>query len=737
MIKESRIKSQREADEFTRLTLQEDVDDILQMKKEIKIDDIFKAESDESKRVRLVVVEGAPGIGKSTFALELCRQWPKKSLQCFYLVVLLRLRETKVRTAKYIRDLFWGGESHDPSIIYKEVSKENGKGVLFVFDGFDEYPPELRSSDSDSPVMNLLRGTRELPEATILVTSRPSVKTALQPLMRNKNTKHIEIVGFGEEGIQKYASSVFGSESEMLIRFNEYLSVNPVVKSMMYNPLNCSIITEVYQATSEAGRPIPDTQTQLYTEMTLWRLSRYLRSNDPNAKIPPSFSKVPPDLSSSNLYQQVVKMVCELPSGNDLYQRLVTLGKFALEGKRKETVIYDDVNLPSECLDLGLLVEHRALYGRSESATYNFFHLTMQEYMSAFYIAQLPADEQKSLFLKRGNSMNVVWRFVAGLTKMKEIGWDTVYGEKMSTLFVECVFEAQDVQSVCDQHVFKSQEVEYASSELLSSYGAIALSYCISGHNISWNLHIKFSPGIIGYLLFKTHRTLHFIKSLNFTECMIDSSAFHDFAKCIPHLNSLISLDISGPEGTMNNRSSPRPGDGLVKVIEALQRHRNLKSLAMTSIIGDDEVGKALLNLLQSKECCLTELKISPWGIQRFIRQILTLSTSLKSIFIDDITRDDLHDVDDLANNISTLHLHRGKGEFDGRKLGNNMIKNNKSLKELELDVYVDEDGLRNILHSLSTNATLERLLLRKCNCEHLSQDERETIDTRVKFVEF
>ena len=529
-----------------------------EMKKEIKIDDLFTA--DKSERVRLVVVEGAPGIGKSTFALELCRQWPlRKSLQCFYLVVLLRLREKNVRSAKYIRDLFWGGESHDSNIIYEEVSKENGKGVLFVFDGFDEYPPELReSSDSDSPVMNLLRGTRELPEATILVTSRPSVKTALQPLMRNKNTKNIEIVGFGEEEIQKYSSCAFESNPEMLKSFNEYLSVNPVVKSMMYNPLNCSIITEVYQATSEAGRTIPDTQTQLYTEMTLWRLSRYLRTNDPNAKIPPSVAKVPPD---STLYQQVVKMICKLPDGKDLYQRLVKLGELALEGKRKETVIYDDVNLPSDCLDLGLLVEHRALYGRSESATYNFFHLTMQEYMSAFYIAQLPADEQKSLFLNkqksvfwnRDKSMDVVWRFVAGLTKMKEIGWDTVYGGRMHALFVECVFEAQDIQSVCNHCVFDPQEY-YKSSEL-SSYGGIALGYCISGLNISWNLlllnlsdtsvkmlekgmhnmndgsgsimtlTILYSPGIMGHLLHMSPRN---IKTLGITGCEVGSVTLLD-----------------------------------------------------------------------------------------------------------------------------------------------------------------------------------------------------------------
>ena len=722
---------------------------IISYKLEIKIDDIFKA--DESERVRLVVVEGAPGIGKSTFALELCRQWPlRQSLQCFYLVVLLGLREKNVRSAKCIQELFWGGESHDSNIIYEEVSKENGKGVLFVFDGFDEYPPELReSSDSDSPVMNLLRGTRELPEATILVTSRPSIN--LQPLMRNKNTKHIEIVGFGEEEIQKYASCAFKSNPEMLKGFNDYLSSHLSVKSMMYNPLNCSIITEVYQATSEAGRTIPDTQTQLYTEMTLWRLSRYLGDiGDPLA------TELPQELS-------------ELPHDSNLYQQLLKLGKIAFEGKLKEKVIYDNVDLPNDCTDLGLLVKHCALYRRNKSTTYNFFHLTMQEYMSAFYIAQLPADEQKSLFLNRSSSMNVVWRFVAGLTKMKEIGWDTVYGGRMSKLFVECVFEAQDVQSVCDQHIFKPQEVKYESSEL-SSYVAIALGYCISGLNVSWNLlllnltdtsvkmlengmhmndgsgsittlNIKFSPGIMGYL-FMYRRILRFIKTLSFTECVRGSIGFHNFDKCIPHLNSLISLDISGPKRTMSrrtverwgtylNRRSPSPSSGLVKVIEALQRHRNLKSLAMTSIFRmGAEVGDALLSLLQSKECCLKELKISPWGIQRFIRQILNLSTSLKSIFIDDII---LHNVDDLANNISALHL---QGVFDGRKLGN-MIKNNKSLKELELDIYVDEDGLRNILHSLSTNATLERLLLRKCNCEHLSQDERETIYTRVKFVDF
>ena len=246
-----------------------------QSKEEIEMDNIFKA--GDKKRVRLVVVEGAPGIGKSTFALELCRQWPaRESLQCFSLVVLLKLRDEEVRSAKNISDLFPWDDQSDQSRLYEEVRKMNGRGVLFVFDGFDEFPAELRKL-LQSPVMKILQG--KLPDATILLTTRPSAIAHLQHLMNSGpyvTTKHIEIVGFAEKEIIKYACCAFGSKPAELSRFKEYLSSDTAIMTLMNNPLNCSIITEVYQATSRAGRLIPHTQTQLYTEMALWRLSRYL-----------------------------------------------------------------------------------------------------------------------------------------------------------------------------------------------------------------------------------------------------------------------------------------------------------------------------------------------------------------------------------------------------------------------------------------------------------------------------
>ena len=125
------LTNKKEADEFTQLTLQGNIDLILKEKTAINMDSIFKAKG--NKRVRLVVVEGAPGIGKSTFALELCRQWPlRESLQCFSLVVLLKLRDEEVRSAKHISDLLPWDDHADKVRLYEEVREENASFCLMA-----------------------------------------------------------------------------------------------------------------------------------------------------------------------------------------------------------------------------------------------------------------------------------------------------------------------------------------------------------------------------------------------------------------------------------------------------------------------------------------------------------------------------------------------------------------------------------------------------------------------------
>ena len=69
------------------------------------------------------------GIGKSTLAWELCRQWSTlESLKRFSLVVLLRLREEGVQSATDISDLFPCGD--DPGLTGADPGFSDGGFLL-------------------------------------------------------------------------------------------------------------------------------------------------------------------------------------------------------------------------------------------------------------------------------------------------------------------------------------------------------------------------------------------------------------------------------------------------------------------------------------------------------------------------------------------------------------------------------------------------------------------------------
>ena len=577
-------KTQEEADHITRLTLKGDVDQILEDSEKIEMADILKIDNS----THLVVVEGAPGIGKTTLARELCRQWAnRESLEKFSLVVLHRLREEGVQSATDISHFFPCED--DPGLstsVAEEVKKEKGKGVLFVFDGFDQLPAHYRNS-SNSLLIKIITG-QMLIKSTVLVTSRPSAMADLQSLFETDINRHIEIVGFSERGIQQYIENVFESSPEILSGFNTYLSANPVVKGMMYNPLNAAIIVEVYRNTSNSSKPIPHTQTQLYTELTLCLLSRHLLK-----------------ATGDHLARKLPEKLDDLRS--DLYQQLMKVGELAFNGKLKNEVIFKQ--LPEGCSDLGLLVEHTALYTRKETTSYNFFHLTHQEFMSAFYISQLSTNKQRTLFSEHNStSMDVVWRFVAGLTKMPNIGWDEVKKSEVEKqlvvgnevlirpFIIRCVYEAQDLQS-CN-NIFGQHKLNF-NSDTISNFDLYALGYCISLCANAWNVSVRTSEVGFGMLVHGMmsveygggsieelslarsrgiadghipHQILQHVKILNLKGCVMFRRGFENFADRISDLPNLISLDISYNAG----------GDkSLVKLLQALRKHRKLQRLYM------------------------------------------------------------------------------------------------------------------------------------------------------------
>ena len=96
-------------------------------------------------RRRCILIEGAPGMGKSTLAWKLYHKWGKgKILQQCGVVLLLRLQDKRVRQVKSEKDVF---ELCKP-VATKELCESRGEGVLLVLDGWDGLPVELRDRDS-------------------------------------------------------------------------------------------------------------------------------------------------------------------------------------------------------------------------------------------------------------------------------------------------------------------------------------------------------------------------------------------------------------------------------------------------------------------------------------------------------------------------------------------------------------------------------------------------------------
>ena len=216
--------SRSSADEFTKATIRGNpCDDILKSKK--KIDFKHLAQTKDGEPAQLVLVEGAPGIGKSTFAWEACRKWGAgKILQQYKLIVLLRLREKRVQQAQSVADLFYFKcDDHIKRNAIQEIESNHGAGLFLILEGFDELPAHLRNEDS--LLMDIIKGER-LWNATIMLTSR---HWASRPLLKNDElhrplSQHIEILGFTRNDIDDYLQCMTFDDPSLLPGINKYLA---------------------------------------------------------------------------------------------------------------------------------------------------------------------------------------------------------------------------------------------------------------------------------------------------------------------------------------------------------------------------------------------------------------------------------------------------------------------------------------------------------------------------------
>ena len=367
----------------------------------------------------------------------------------------------------------------------KEIERRRGKGLLLLLEGFDELPANLRSEDS--LFMRIITGL-ELPEATVMITSRPAASSILLATCRNDISQHIEIIGFTPEDVQCYITTAFEDNPSLQSGLQEYLSCYPHMKSMMYVPLNCAIVAQVYR-NSIKDKFIPKTLSDFYSSLVRSLLLCYLHAHPVHGR---------------KVWR--LRSFSDLP--HDVFQQLRELGRIAYEGiVQGQQVIFSD--LPSDFDGLGLMQSMNELYvDEGATVSFSFFHLTLQEYLAALHLSEQSIESQIKYFQEYGSKVHnrflyghfqITLQFLAGLVKFAGYPTDRIRSilsnsksssELQITLDgLHWIFEAQDSISVCEAiggSVINS-ELHYRR---LSAFDCFVLGYCVSHSNCPWNIDL-------------------------------------------------------------------------------------------------------------------------------------------------------------------------------------------------------------------------------------------------------
>ena len=557
---------------------------------------------------QIVLVQGAPGVGKTTFAWEFCTKWGKGELKQEYsLVILLRLRDKRIQEAKCFRDLFYHPDGTLPDVIATELIDCLGKGVLILLEGLDELP-ESQWTES-SVFLDLIHG-RLLPLATIFITTRPWASEYLHKNCKEKISQHVEILGFTKQQIENYLQSVCKPDADpsLLSDIEKYLSCYPQIHAAMYIPLNAAIVVEVYRRSRTGECIIPKTMTELYTALSQTFLIRYLQEHPVHGKT---------EWKTHNF--------SDLPS--DVCEHFLQLSEVAYCSiKNDQKLVFSSEDLPHNLETLGFMQSVPELYV-NESFSHNFLHLTIQEFLAAVHITHLSPEEQMKHFKEcQDGVLKVVMRFVAGLTKFSGIPSESVRAlfeyednDPNTQYCIKCdytvnsdhvnwMFETQDPDTM-NAILGSGNTIEFYSHDLMP-FDCYCLGYCIAHSHCQWKLVLQEND--ITYdgvrMLSAGGNDLHISKQIASIELISDLDSE---TQCLPegileslfaNLSPRIRADLQELIGSGSCADFP----SLIRTLKLLP---SLKVLEWPNYTASSEDIKELCDLLSSTQIEIINIK--------------------------------------------------------------------------------------------------------------------------------
>ena len=346
------------------------------------ISELFAPDAMSSVSPNFILIEGAPGIGKTVLSKEMAYQWAEKKILKFKaLVFLVFLRDPNLKTIYSLDNLLeYLLKQKDIADLSEHLTQTKGEDLTIIFDGYDELSVKDRT---ESFVSSIIRRT-VLPKCGLVVTSRPTASIHLHGMV----DRRVEVLGFTKEDRLDYIQHAFEGSDNKIKKLQFYLQSHSTIDSLCYIPLNMTILLSLFEEVlsttlihdvSEEIDALPNTQTELYQNFIWVTIVRFLKKN--NVQISSTFIKY------FKLPEPYNKMLMEL-------------SHLAYFGLQNDTIVFNlreiSASYPSLTDNpdgLGLLKAIRFV----STVSFHFLHFSIQEYLAAYFIASMSCSRQTKL----------------------------------------------------------------------------------------------------------------------------------------------------------------------------------------------------------------------------------------------------------------------------------------------------------------------------------------------------
>ena len=684
---------------------------------------IFRAHTG-CEKPRIVLIEGEPGMGKTTYCQKLAYDWATKqgewdqSFPEIEVLLLLRCHDIKSNIWEAIDDQILPDDiDKEAKENFKKFVQENQSKVLLLLDGLDEAEP------SKPAIHFKLVESKELPYCHIVATSRHE---AGKKVRRYCDTLW-EIVGFTKEDAQSFIRKYFRNMEDLAekligklwdFRFCKKSDQFRDLKELARNPLNTTLLCVLFE---DFKGVVPKNRTQLYIEIVLCVLRRYEKKN-----------------GLSNNTEDLI----------GVYKKeLSLLGRMALQSLRKGELFFEEHDFGgnfSLLIRFGFLSIQVGGSKRKPCMRCAFLHKSFQEFFAGFYLTCQTLNGEIDCYSvvtdkRYKKDLNQVFWFMCGIiatdygeTTLSVIssiakhinllvrtGTSTAKVTSELQFALDCIWECTAIKenlkpqlvSSLGRHlnlqtldVFKVKHAE-------EFFGALKANTSLTNLNLRWNIISDTRVASLSQALAANSS----LTSLNLSRNSIGATGVASLSQALTVNSSVTNLNVS-----WNNVFDT----GAASLSEALTVNSSLTSLDLSrNSIG--ATGAACLSQALTANFSLSDLNLS-WNIigdsgAASLSQALKANSSLNHLnlswnIIGDSGAASLSQALTANSSLNSLDLSRNSISAIGATSLSQVLIANSSLTKLDLSWNdIGNTEAASFFQGLTANCSLTDLNL-SCN---------------------